>query len=1228
MTERLEGPPAQVTVVGIGASAGGVEALKEFFRVVAPDLGLAYVVVVHLAPDRPSEMAAILGHSTEMPVAQVGDHDRVPLEPDHVYVIAPDRKLEVVDGSIGAARFDEPRGRHAAIDVFFRSLAAQHADGFAIILSGSGSDGALGAKAVKESGGLVLVQSPSEAAHPQMPNAVINAGLADRVLPVAELAAAMSTLAFNKRRITASFDEKSSASRSTESHRRAIELILEAVRNRTGHDFSRYKRTTILRRLVRRMQLCGEPGPDEYLRYLQSTPAEIDELLADFLISVTQFFRDSSAWDALRDEVIGALVRKADPTNAIRVWVPGCASGEEAYGLAILISEEIERSELHRDFTIFASDVDEAALTVARHGRYPAAIVADVSDERLRRYFHPEDTHFRVDKALRNHVVFASHSLLRDPPFVRIDLVSCRNLLIYLDRPLQEQVISVFHYACHPGGYLFLGIAETADPRLFRPIDKKFRLFERRPSANDSRMFLPQLLPLPKIGADVSGTAVASPPPPKHVEVHAQALESHAPPSLLVDARGQILHLSASAWRFLQHQAGEPTRKLMELVRAELHDGLFAALFDAFEQGGRHLSPFASIKIDGVARRVATIVTRHSGSDGSARNALVVFLEVDDHEVAERESAPESDQEQLLRLQQRLAQADQRIDQMRDEHHVVNEDLRAANEELQSLNEEYRSTTEELETSKEELQSINEELHTVNHELKVKIEEITRANSDLENLMAATDVATLFLDPDLRVKRFTPQFAELFNVKSTDLGRQISDFTHNIEYESLEADARKVLADSQPIERETRSGDGRSFLIRLRPYRSGSGRNDGVVVTMLNVTALKDAELHLLEKTRDLLEQDRNKEMFLAMLGHELRNPLASISNSLQSLALAPDRDDRVVGVLHRQSRHMSRLIDDLLDISRINRGTLALQCEVIELQECIEHSLETVDRQQASKAIRYELDLPSDPIYVNADRDRLGQVMDNLLRNATAHTPSEGVINISARNDGPRVTIRIRDNGCGIDAGRLATLFEPFSQSETSARGGGLGLGLALVKQLVELHGGVVSAASEGPGKGSEFSVTIDTVDAPAEAIPRSRACDLDGHRILIVDDDQDVADTMAALLQSLGQEVAIAYSGIDALEMASTFKPRMAIVDLKMPEMDGFEVAMRLRERYSRAQLMIVSLSGNFRRADDPVPHAGDGGRSATAFDRSLLKPVAMEALCELLKAPGAEETTGNPR
>jgi len=845
-------------VVGIGASAGGVRALQHLFAALPEKTGAAFVVVVHLDPNVRSEMSGILAARTSMPVLQVGRP--VPLQPDHVYVIPPDRRLHITDDEIATAEFDEPRGRRAPIDLFFRSLAEQHGDGCAVILTGAGSDGAIGVKAVKESGGIILVQDPAEAEFPSMPRAAIATGIADFILPVHDIAQRLTELVREK--------NNSGPSGLRGLNPDLLRRILSHVRVRTGHDFSKYKRATILRRIARRMQVTRSDSPNAYYDVLRDNPDEAQALLGDLLISVTSFFRDKEAFSALELQVIPQLFHDKLSGRAIRVWVSGCATGEEAYSVAMLLLEYASRQDLRPAIQVFGSDIDVKALAMAREGQYPAAIEADVSEDRLRRFFVREADHYRVRQELRDTVLFASHSLLKDPPFSRLDLIACRNLLIYLDRDLQEMACNTFHYALNPDGFLMLGTSESAENPTgqFRTLDRKSRIFQSSAAPGELRL-LPRLLG----GVGVMHEQASHPMRPpststllSEAAAHRQALEKLAPPSILVDQSHRVLHMSENAGRFLQPAGGPLSGNIIDLVRPELRFELRSALHRAFETSQAWLSLPIPVRFNGAANRVMMHVKLADDHDDDGEDrAIVLFIEGSAVEPITEGQSAENDagNEIVNRLREELQQTQSRLRTTREESESTNEELRAANEELQSINEEYRSTSEELETSKEELQSINEELQTVNSELKLKLEAVSRAHSDLQNLMAATDFGTLFLDSGLRIKRFTRQVTELFSITPSDEGRPISDFAHQLEYDSLASDARKVLTNLTPIAHEIRSRDGRWYDVRLRPYRTVDDKIDGVVLSFVDMTERRQIEEALRNSERRLRQESQLVEL-------------------------------------------------------------------------------------------------------------------------------------------------------------------------------------------------------------------------------------------------------------------------------------------------------------------------------------------------------------------------------
>jgi two-component system CheB/CheR fusion protein len=731
-------------------------------------------------------------------------------------------------------------------------VAERLGDGFAVIFSGAGSDGALGVRAVKEAGGIILVQDPNEADYASMPRSAIETGVVDFVLPVRDLAKRLSDLIRIREMVwppeMGDFDED------------MLRRILAHLRVRTGHDFSKYKRSTVVRRIARRMQVNRTDVLKDYYDIIRDNADEVQALLSDLLISVTTFFRDREAFQAFAT-LLPNIFQNKRHDQPIRVWVAGCATGEEAYSVGMLLFEEASRHAVRPHIQVFGTDLDVRALAAARDGRYPIAIEADVSEPRLRRFFSREGGYYRVRQELRDIILFALHDLLKDPPFSHIDLISCRNVLIYLDRELQEQVCSTFHYALNPGGYLFLGAAETAEnpAGLFRTVDRHARTYQSTLAPGARRELLPrllgsvrireQMLPLPQ---SVTPTAALS-----EAAGHRRALEQIAPASILVDEGNRVLHLSDSAGRYLMPSGGPLTADLTDLVRPELRFEVRSCLHRAFDQRRSTLSLPVRVRMNGETYPVQVQV-KPIDEAGEWRRAVILFIEgeaVNEAAYGEQQTTDES----VRRLKEELELTQQRLRTMREESDAANEELRASNEELQSINEEYRSTSEELETSKEELQSINEELQTVNSELKSKLELISRANSDLQNLLAATDFGTLFLDSGLNIKRFTDPVRDLFSVTSSDEGRPITDFAHQLEYDDLVKDARAVIAQLAPIRREIHSRKGRWYDLRMRPYRTVDDKIDGVVITFVDITERKLMEERLKSLANEAAERARRR---------------------------------------------------------------------------------------------------------------------------------------------------------------------------------------------------------------------------------------------------------------------------------------------------------------------------------------------------------------------------------
>lgn len=835
-------------MVGIGASAGGLSALKTLLHHVPADSGLAFVVVVHLSPDHESHLAELLQPHVRIPVQQVVE--TTPLEANRVYVIPPNANLSAIDTHLRLSQLEERRNERAPIDHFFRTLASAHdGNGIAVVLTGTGSDGTLGIRDIKANGGLVIVQEPNEAEYDGMPQSAIATGLVDFILPVAEIPDHILRFDRTQPRIVV----KAEGEDGSVDDRILLQKVFAQLRARTDRDFSRYKRSTVLRRISRRMQLNYLEDLSKYIERLRDHPEEVRALADDLLITVTHFFRDAEVFAKLQTEELPRLFGRKAPSDNIRLWSVGCATGEEAYSLAILLSEEASRRDNPPQVQIFASDLHSRSLERAREGFYPGDIQTDVSAERLSRFFQKENGGYRINKEVRDMVVFAPHNLLADPPFSRMDLISCRNLLIYLEREVQQDVIELFHYALNAEGALLLGSAETMDAAdLFRAEDKRLCFFRKRniPPREPRLPVFPlsatRLRETPLVSGDRSASPIA------FGALHQEMVERYAPPSILVGPDHKLVHLSEHAGRYLIHPGGEPTQSVVRLVREELRIELQAALHAIREGKKSHDSRPIPVRFNG---HPCPVVMHVRPALDPSRDGYVLILFEEREPVTAKgvsEGADASSGDRIRELEIELAEARQRLQTIIEEYETSKEEMKASSEEMQSTNEELRSTMEELETSKEELQSINEELQTVNQQNRHKVEELSQLSSDLQNLLSATDIATLFLDRELRILRFTPKLSELFNVRVADRGRSILDLTHRLGYDDLRQDAESVLSRLVPIEREVQDDKQSWYLTRVLPYRSTDDRIEGVVITFLDIDKRKRVENALREREERL----------------------------------------------------------------------------------------------------------------------------------------------------------------------------------------------------------------------------------------------------------------------------------------------------------------------------------------------------------------------------------------
>lgn len=1324
------GPAVVPRVIAIGASAGALRALSLFFRSAStiPE-DVAFVVVVHLAPDFESHLPALLAKDTLWPVTTI--NDGAPLRAGHVYVIPPKVSVAIEQDSFRlTAAVDRP-AIPMPIDAFFMSLAAsQHDRAIGIVLSGANADGAAGLRAIKAAGGMVMAQMPDTAEHSTMPAHAVATGLVDFILPVEDMPVALSD-----------YINRSRGGMSQVSIESGPAIDLEPVLRElaaAGADFRGYKRGTLQRRIGRRMTVNRTDNFETYCDILRNSTEEALALSHDMMIGVTEFFRDPDAWSALSVRVLNTLLSEPDSEQPIRIWVPGCSTGEEAYSMAMLLTEEIEKRRSTRSFMILASDVNRTALARARQGAYSVSVASTMGEERLDRFFLAQNGEFQVRQEIRETVLFTPQNLIADPPFSRVDLISCRNLLIYLEPAAQQRVFEIFHFALNPKRYLFLGRSESTDPdsTQFEEVSRTWRIYQRSPAlahapvayrfpARTSRR--EDFPPGSRAGARSKGYAEL---------VNATLLAEHHAASVLINAAHQVLYVSGSADEYLMQPAGEPTGNILDMAREGLRLKLRIVLRRAIQD--QTAASVSEVVADGGAPAVKITVTRPFDTANAGRALIIIFARVQtaDRPVSLLAAAADSD---LWHLESELRTTQIELGNTIEELEESNSDLRVSNEEILSMNEELRSANEELETSKEELQTVNEQLNLANSQLEQKVHQLEGLNEDITNLLASTDIATLLLDRMGQIKRFTPGAARILGLAPSDTGRRIGELIGNPLGEALPTEVDLILkGENQRAEREIVTATGEWYVRRIAPYMGNrEAPPAGVVVTWTDITHVKLADersrhlaavvqdsndavtvfdlkgrflawnraasamygysevealgmtvaelvprgarhdhldfirhaghreaLHsyetqrltkdgrvlniwltqsvlvdqggkaiavasterdlvdrsvsnaqLRERAEQLAVADRRKNEFLAMLGHELRNPLAALVSAgdlLGSEAVADAQRDWAAGVIKRQGKAMITLVNDMLDIARMTGGSIELTRKVVSLEAIIQSAVEVCQPIINDRRHTLTIDLPGEPVWLDADPTRLSQVVENIVINAAKYTAPGGSIWLRATRSAHRMSLSIRDNGRGIPPTMLGSLFDMFVQGPNfeNQRQSGLGVGLSVVRRLVELHGGSVRAISDGR-TGSEFILDLPLVQAevPGEQVTTQPGeAPVDHKRILVIDDNVDASEALAMLLANEGHKVETRQDGVSGISAAETFKPDVVLLDIGMSGMDGYQVAKSLRESTTQKDVVLVAVTGYGL----PV----DRLRSAEAgFDHHLTKPVDYEALIRLV-------------
>jgi two-component system, chemotaxis family, CheB/CheR fusion protein len=1312
-------------VVGIGASAGGLDPLVRFFDNLPARTGMAFVIVQHLSPDFRSLMDELLARHTELPIHLV--EDGMPVEADHVYLIPAKKDMIVSGARLRLCDRDRQQELTLPIDVFFRSLAQDYgARAVAIVLSGGGSDGSRGICHVHDAGGLVLAQDLESAQFDGMPKAAIETGVVDYAVPPQDMPRVVLEHAGDRSAVAA-------AVASERPQPRGLEAIYRVLETEFGIDFNHYKPSTVTRRIERRLALAQSANIDEYLARLRSERSELDALYRDLLVGVTRFFRDPEAFALLEQQVLPELLMREPRHTPLRLWVAGCATGEEAYSLAILL-QDLMATYGQRPVKIFATDVHRGSIEQASTAIYGEDAVSNVSADRLARYFTHGTGTYQVVPEIRQMVVFAQHNVISDAPFTRVDLVSCRNLLIYLQPPAQQRVLSIFHFALSQRGVLFLGPSETLGPLAdgFEILDKHWQLYLK---AGEARARVEARRPTSLLPARMAVPAVL--PPARQslgqlLSVYDALLEETLPPSLILNDRGELVHVLGGAARFLRVRDGRQSLDVLDLVHADLKMILAGGL-------KRALAEPAPVVFNGVRTgaddQVYRVTCRAIAGRGiGARHVVVSFEAPAPVAAAGMMPAIHIDVDQVS--QQQLAALEAELGTTKESLQAAIEQLEASNEELQASNEELQASNEELQSTNEELQSVNEELYTVNAEYQRKIAELTELTNDMDNLLASTDVGTIFLDVQLRIRKFTPQVMDTFGLLPQDVGRSIDTFAHKMRYPELVEDLRRVLASGEPIERDVSGGSGKPYFLRLLPYRA-KGVIDGVVLTLIDVSGLKAAEdalfheryllnsllrsvpdaisfkdvrgrvirfnhamaarlgirdpaeaigktaldlperdaamamhredeavlrsgqpqyyrlerraaaggaegwdmvtrLPLIDRhnaivgvvsiLRDVTEQVRAKtkideevrrrDQFLAMLSHELRNPLGAVVSAtamLKSLDGGRGVPARTVEILERQSRQMARLLDDLLEASRVTQNKIELRRRVVDLRRIAADAAEAVRAQAEEKRLQLSVELDEHPLCVFGDPARLQQIQINLLNNAVKYTPPGGAVSVRVERDDTSAVVRVSDTGDGIPRDMLDSVFDLFVQARhTLAHAeGGLGVGLTLVRALVEMHGGSVSARSDGDGSGSEFAVRLPLTtlaESPDAQEPSAWSMPPAGTTVVVVEDNADSREMLCTMLARARLTCHGAADGLAALGLLDEVTPDVAILDVGLPGMDGLEVARRIRGNPRHRGVRLIALTGYGQESD----------RRATrraGFDYHLVKPVQPSELLAVL-------------
>ena len=1163
--------PPIFPVVAVGASAGGLEACTKLFQTLSISLDMAFVLILHLDPDHESMMVELLARHTTLNVKQASDG--LTLETGNLYIIEPRTYLAVEDGRLRVREPQAPHGSRLPYDFFLLSLAEQYGRCSAcVILSGSGADGCAGLRAVSEQGGLVIAQDPTEAAYDGMPRSAIETGEVQFVMRIADMAQVLGN--HDWQGAPAPQSERAPHDLGTTA---ALASIIALLREKTSHDFTSYKPGTIQRRIERRMAMAAihVHKMDRYLDILRNDEQELAMLAQDLLINVTSFFRDPEVFGLLERQFIPDMVRNQPTGRPLRIWIVGCSTGEETYSLGMLFIEQIALNKRDVKLQIFASDVDADAVATAREGVYNGTIEHDISGRRLARFFSKEGDRYTVAPELRECVVFTTQDVLADPPFSRLDLVSCRNLLIYLRPEAQAKVVSLFHFALREGGLLLLGTAETVGniDKGFAAAAKSERLYRKVGHSRPDESLFPGSKEGVRIPTTVGLNLVPSQPRALAELCQRLVMEAYAPAAVLINQQYECLYSLGPTERYLRVAPGYATHDLLAMVPSATRTRLRSAIEQASREGiitsvtgRRHENDIA----------IAFTMTVRSVVAKAQTLLLICFLDTPEPAQAHEGTAQLQDVSRMAEVERELETTKAELQGAIRELNLSGEEQKAINEEALSVNEEYQSANEELLTSKEELQSLNEELTALNSQLQETLERQRSTSNDLQNVLYSTDVATLFLDMELKIRFFTPATKLLLSVIPSDIGRPLSDLRSLAIDGALTADARTVMRTRAPIECEIETQQGIWFIRRILPYRTHDDGVEGVVITFTDVTE-KNHVAHALEAARHEAERATvAKSRFLAAASHDLRQPLQTLA-LLQSLLTKSVDSERTKDLVDRSGdtlNAMSGMLNTLLDIDQIEAGTM--RSEIVEFR--IDHILQRLKDEFAfhAQAQGLELHVVACSVSVRSDIHLLEQILRNLLSNALKYT-RKGKVLLGCRRHRGILSIEVWDTGIGIPEAEIQTIFEEYHQLDNPARqrSKGLGLGLSIVQRLADLLGHTLHVRSKLE-RGSAFSVQVaigepHSTTAPDEQAKTPIATDI-SHRngsVLIVDDDPEIRKLLELILADEGHRVRTSADSIAALAMEAehSFRPDIILADYNLPhELNGLQLVSALRAQAGR--------------------------------------------------------------